>query len=84
MVAGAAFPGAGGVGNAILKKLGMDGVGGEVVVVFHYHGVVALGDDGVVPDGFHRLGVKEMVGRIACPDRNQGYQTTKTPVVLFY
>jgi hypothetical protein len=25
------------------------------VVVFHYDSVVALGHDGVVPDGFHRI-----------------------------
>lgn len=49
-----ALPGAGGL---VIRKghvLALERVRGEVVVALHQHGVVTLGDDGVVPGGFHR------------------------------
>lgn len=48
-----ALPGAGGL---VIRKgdvLALERVRGEVVVAFHHDGVVTLGDDGVVPGGFH-------------------------------
>ena len=53
VVAGLALPGAGGVGDAVFEKLLFEGIGGEVVVVLDHDRVVALGYDGVVPNGFH-------------------------------
>ena len=48
-----ALPGAGGLVVAEGDVLALERVLGEVVVAFHQHGVVTLGDDGVVPGGFH-------------------------------
>ena len=48
-----ALPGAGGLVVAEGVVLALERVLGEVVVAFHQHGVVTLGDDGVVPGGFH-------------------------------
>jgi hypothetical protein len=35
------------------KILVFDGISREVMVAFHYHSLVAFGNDLVVPDGFH-------------------------------
>jgi hypothetical protein len=35
------------------QELGFDAIGWEVMVAFHHDGIVALGDDLIVPNGFH-------------------------------
>ena len=53
-----ALPGAGGLVVAESDVLALERAFGEVVVTLHQHGVVTLGDDGVVPSGFHGVPFK--------------------------
>ena len=52
VVASNALPRAGGMGIAVLKVLLVDGVWGEVLVVFHHYALVALGENRTIPDCF--------------------------------
>ena len=55
VVGGQPLPPAGRGGDARPDVPGLDGLGGEVVVAFDDDGVIALGDDRALPDGFHTL-----------------------------
>jgi len=55
VVAGLALPGATGLVVAKADVFTLERGLGEVVVAFDHDGVVALGDDGVFPNGFHEF-----------------------------
>jgi len=48
-----AFPGADGALVGFFQQLPFDRLRGELVLAFHHHGLVALGDDGPVPRCSH-------------------------------
>jgi hypothetical protein len=64
------------VGDAVLKKLLFEGIGGEIVVVFDHYRIVALGHDGIVPNGFHKLCGKL---ELAVFERVTGQRTKQLP-----
>lgn len=73
VVAGLAFPPAGGVGGAVAEIFAAEAAGGEVMVAFDDDGIVALGEGDIVPGGFH-----EKWGREAEPTNSR----CPAPVVL--